>query len=310
MAYNLPGGDRTLNDVISTRKGVFANHPAMTPKYHTGNRDASLEYMARFFIPFSEKGARDSFIASFGDGPAAALARSLATLGDSSDTVSSPDNYGTYGLGYIDFLLQSAMESFQEKAQIVDVLSDNYVTYMFGQAPPIFTYTGKLINSRQDDWRAAFTVMYQDIIRGTKLARKKLTVTLAYDNVFVTGILLNNIQTLRATDELAADFRFQMLVKRYSVHSRSGSVFIPTPVASYPYNVQPSAFARVQIASTNATISNGQEAEFTVSQRSKPTRADAPLAIISPSVDTDAAYARDTAYNSDTVFAYGITGEW
>jgi len=133
---------------------------------------------------------------------------------------------------------------------------------------------------------------------------------LAYDDVFVTGILLNMTQTLRADSELAADFRFQMLVKRYSVHSRSGAVFAPTPIATYPYDVKPSAFSSVQIAATNATISNNQEAEFTVSQRSKPARADAPLAVISPKVDTDAAYARASAYNSDSVFAYGITGEW
>lgn len=255
------GGDAGLDDYFSDRKGVFANHPASTPKYHTGNNDASLNYMARLFIPFSDPDARDAFVASF-DGPAQKLADALATTGK------KPTN-SPYGMGYIDFLLQQAVENYQEKFQAADVLSDNYVSYFFGQSPPMFQYQGALLNSQQDNWRAAFTTMYHDIIRGTKLARKKLVVVLTYDDVFVTGVLAGMSQTLTAEFELAASFNFQMLVKRYDIVPRDFYPAYPTPLDGFPFRVSGKAFASPLLAATDVSSWNAGDPIYTAGQREK-----------------------------------------
>ena len=301
---DLPGGDSGLNPGYEFRKGVFSNYPGMSPKYHTNNNNDSLEFMARMFIPFSddpEGKKRTAFINSFEfSGRSMELAAALATTG-------RVNTGNAYGLGYIDFLLQKAQEQVREKYQVVDVLSDNYVSYFFGQSPPVFTYSGVLLNSRQDDWRTAFHIMYNDILRGTKLARKKLVVTLAYDDVFVTGVLVNMSQLLTAEFELGVDFNFSILVKRFDIHSRFGeSVFPPTPVATYPYRLTPALFSNQQVDGVSSSIWNGESAVFTTGQRQKPgeTTADTSgLTVEDAGNDPEVDYVAQTIHNSDVVRA-------
>lgn len=214
-------------------RGVFAKYPAMTPKYHTGQSaggapDASLERMARLFLVFPEEPSqlKEKFIRTV-PGPAKVFARRMSTA------------HG--GMGYIDFLLTQAQESMSESMQIVQVLSDNYVSYFYGRTPPVFQFNGVLINSVQDDWRVAMWLIYEHLLRGTQMARRKLTVTLAYDSVAVTGVMVNMSEILRAEDELAVPFSFNMLVKRFDVIRRPQ--LGPTPLEGFPFKIEPDTFA-------------------------------------------------------------------
>lgn len=253
------------------RKGVFAQYPAMTPKFTPTNDDRSLETMARLIVPMSGPTALNKFVASFGKpgaSEAQKLAKTLASIGNRNGN-------GNYGLGYIDFLLTAAVEAYQEKVQIVDVLSDNYVAYYFGAQPPVFQYTGVLLNSKQDDWRSAFTVIYNDIIRGTELARRKAVVTLSYDNMAVTGTVMNMSQTFSADGpyyQLAAAFNFSLLVQRIDVQRVTLSK--STQVATFPSYVKPGVFATRQFDVPPKTIrSTGVPASQTV-ERKKTTEDD------------------------------------
>jgi len=283
---SLAGGDRTA------RKGVFAQYPATTPKYHTGNTYPSLEYMARLFIPLPSPAAHKAFLATVLDKNAIALAKALATTGRSEN----------FGAGCIDFLLQQVQESYQEKYEAVDVLSDNYVSYFYGQQPPLFQYAGTLLNSRQDDWRAAFTVMYQEILRGTKMARRKVVATLAYDDVMVTGVLVNMSQTLTADMELAAPFVFQLLVKRYDVYTQSGGpLTCPTILGDYPYKITPGEFVSPIVSPTSVSMYVAQNAIFSTTK----TRVASPVASGSTQDFSDGVVPTDTTpkptYNSPPV---------
>lgn len=305
------GGDTGLDDSRSQRKGVFARYPAITPKYHTGNNDASLNYMARLFIPFSDSNARNAFVTSF-NGSARELAEALATTGE------KPAN-SPYGMGYIDFLLQRAVENYEEKLQTADVLSDNYVSYFFGQNPPVFQYQGALLNSQQDNWRAAFTTMYHEIIRGTKLARKRLVVVLTYDDVFVTGVLTNMSQTLTAEFELAVSFAFQMLVKRYDIVSRESFRSRPTPLDRFPSRVSGQAFASPLLAATDVSSWDAGDPIYTAGQREKSKGQENGQDAMSYRGSPAEQYDQDTIYNSTVtnvlksafqVANFGATNVW
>jgi len=248
----LIGGQDDLNEIGRTaRKGVFAEYPASTPKYSTANDDRGLESMARLMVPLPNNDAREKYLATFGGNTEASqLAKVLATIGESAD--GNPDPSTQYGLGYIDFLLQTAQESYQEKVQIVDVLSDNYVSYFFGAQPSVFQYTGVLMNTRQDDWRAAFTILYNDVLRGTELARRQVVATLAYDDMAVTGSLIGMTQTLTAEMQTAAQFTFSMLVQRIDV---STTLDRPaTQVKTFPSFIRPDDFATTQFEVPPRTI--------------------------------------------------------
>ena len=296
QAVQFIGADAPQGDV----RGVYAQNPATTPKYHTGNGDVTKEYMARMFIPFASHKARNLFVASV---PPASqpLANSLAVSNKLAASGNTP-----YGLGYIDFLLQSVQEQFTEKMQVVDAVGDNYIAYYLGQNPPTFQYSGTLLNSYQDDWRSAFTALYNDVLRGTMLARRKVVVVLAYDDVMVTGSLNNMSQMLTADFELKAAFNFSVLVKRYDFSSRSPRAkFQPTPVASYPYNIKPGAFSSVPIALTKKSIWNADTVTYTTSnQRKKSAEAGVTPApgleveVVGFDPDPDVAYVANTVYNA------------
>lgn len=260
----LLGGNSKLNTTspAETRRGVHAAYPATTPKYSTSNGEASLNTMARLLIPLENSKAYSSFLASFSSAEARTLAKSLATYSTKRQA-----------MGYLDFLLMSAQEGWQEKVQIVDVLSDNYVAYFFGSQPPVFNYTGALMNSKQDDWRAAFTILYNDIIRGTQLARRQRSVTLAYDRMAVTGALLAFNQTLTAEMQLASQFQFQLLVKRIDVYRTILSR--PTAVSNTPAGVIISNLATEEMSTVAPkTIRVIQAPQYTPDSREKPSNDD------------------------------------
>jgi len=269
---NLIGGDFSVAPMAGEyRKGVFADYPAMTPKYTPTNDDRSLETMARLLVPMSGVAARNAFIASFGKpgaSEAQKLANVLATVGGEAVT-----EHKRYGLGYIDFLLTSAVESYQEKVQIVDVLSDNYVSYYFGAAPSVFQYSGVLLNSKQDDWRSAFTVIYNDIIRGTELARRRAVVTLAYDNMAVTGTIMNMSQNFSADGpfyQMAASFNFSLLVQRIDIERILDSK--STQLKDFPSYIKPGEFATRQFEVPPKTIrTTGMPSTQTVERKKEKT---------------------------------------
>lgn len=279
LFFGLLGGDDSVGtpELIDTttlvaasetmRKGVFSNYPAATPKYWNTNDDRSLETMARLVVPLSGDEARNRYLASFGDdGEARVLAESLASVGGTAVT-----GQRRYGLGYIDFLLTDAHESYEEKVQVVDVLSDNYVAYFFGQKPPIFQYSGVLYNTRQDDWRSAFTIIYNQITRGTQLARRQVMVTLSYDDMAVTGAMVNMNQTLSSQGTLqqtAAGFNFSLLVQRIDVMRTAHHP--ATELKTFPTYLKTSEFASQLVTIAPKTMRTISSPTSTVVARKKP----------------------------------------
>jgi hypothetical protein len=224
---DLIGGDTLTAEIeglppgissLSGTKGALARETGTTRKYRT-DIDGATETMARLMVPRPDASSRWRFVASVTDPEAHNLAKYVTTYGEQKNQMATA---GT-GLGYIDFLLQNIQETYEEKVQIVDVLSDNYVAYYFGTSPPIFRYSGKLLNTYQDDWRAAFTILYRSVMRGTQLARRKANISLAYDNVVISGTMLNMSQVLTAEMQMAADFNFSLLVKRYDIYRLPGT---------------------------------------------------------------------------------------
>lgn len=312
----LLGGDLDLSGTnpenVYERVGVHAAYPAFTPKYHTGaGIDPPLERMARMFIPFADKAAREAFIRSVPNGEAQTLARVLAASGQGTTD--------REGLGYIDFFLQNAQESLQEKFQVADILGDNYVSYFFGSQPPVFNYTGVLMNTYQDNWRNAFTLMYNMLIRGSMLARNKVVVSLAYDDVIVTGALLNLTETLSADNEMAVPFTFSMLVKEYTFYPRAPAPGLIRPTL---LNSQEFAFASAinvlmpkgsELSAAPYSIFNAGDPAYTTQTRQKDQIGDAEdeytFQTPSPS-DANRTYIRNTVYEGAQAGVEGVASKF
>jgi len=215
-------GAATSDAVYGKSKGDFGKHPAATPKWalnSTGNRDAEhRETMARMFIQMPEQ-ERSKFVASC---PAETqeLAKLLCGVGAGASG----------GTGFVDFLLQNAQESFNEKYQVVESLSDNFIIYVFGQRATPFQYSGMLKNTYQDDQRVWMTRLYRDILRGTQLARRRKLVRLRYDSVIVSGVLLGLNMTIDGSLVDGVPFNFIMMPTQYVIFTPNEGV--PTKLST------------------------------------------------------------------------------
>ncbi len=203
--------DNSSGNYNRGQQGVFGLNPLATPKYSRNNglRDAEYkETLARMYVSLADadNGTKDAYLASLpGDAQIQALAKVLIGYGQKG------------GTGFIDFFLTQANETFQEVRQVDKVLGDNYVAFYFGQEPPVFQYSGMLLNSMQDDQRSGFALAYQHLLRGTQLARRGAVLRLRYDSVIVSGTVDMMQQSLNAENEMAVPFSFAMLVKEYVV---------------------------------------------------------------------------------------------
>ena len=204
--------NNTLQNGISGRdvksQGVFSSQPFATPKFlrHLTSRHHEFEdTMARMFIRVPP-GTWKKFINTLHDPETRSVAEKLT--GDD-------DRQG--GVGYIDFLLHTANHAFEEKVQVVETLSDNYTAFFFGQSAPVFSYTGTLYNTFQDDWTMRMFRIYRDLARGTQLARRGFLLYLMYDSWIVRGSMLNLRWQQEAESSLSVPFSFSLLVKKVDI---------------------------------------------------------------------------------------------
>lgn len=246
----LIGGDLGLTDLPSDRKGVFGNYPAYTPKYSQRSHNAgSAEDQARLYINIPDN-QQDAFIEK---------ALLYDTTGSLKDLITVLVNTAESGYGYVDFFLESLTMPFQEKMQVVEVLSDSYVSYFFGQKPPMFQLSGTFLNTRQDDQSIAFDILYQTVLRGTRMADLEQIVTLRCDNRIITGVLTNIQQQLTADMQMITRFGMSMLVKTYQViHEPNRKATRLTPPRDIePLEIETESAAIVSVPSLgNRTITN------------------------------------------------------
>lgn len=195
-------------------RGIFGEHPGFTPKYAQNEsvgggsaRDRYFDTMARLFVQVGPE-ELERFLTALGtvDPDTAKIATALAgtNLGD-----------GT-GTGYVDFTLQRASHGLSEKADIIETLGD-YVVYYFGTAAPVFSYSGTLVNSIQDDQAVNMYRLYRDVLRGTKLAERQKLVRLRYDSYIVSGSIQNLNWDMNADNEMLMPFGFQILVRNIAL---------------------------------------------------------------------------------------------
>ena len=142
--------------------GVFAGFmQGATPKYaiNDGFRaDLFRNTMARMFVRV-DASEMNTFLGSIGDshtrrqlanriaGDPALQQGSRQEGGAGSDDATVRRNTNVQTNGYLDFLIQNIQMPLQEKIQVSEGLSDNYVAFAFGQSAPVWAFSGYLINS-------------------------------------------------------------------------------------------------------------------------------------------------------------------
>jgi hypothetical protein len=210
------------NRAVPGAQGIYSSFPMASAKYakHFSRDTDYYDTMARMYVEVSSK-EYETFIRNIPDPETQKVLQVLA--GDGTDA---------RGKGYIDFLLQSVQQSFQENSQVSETLADNYVAYFFGQAPPVFQFSGILMNTYQDDWTMRMLRLYRDIGRGSQLARHKKLLTITYDSIIVRGAMMNINWANTAELQTACQFSFNFLVKELIIIPERVGIALPSRPAS------------------------------------------------------------------------------
>lgn len=113
--------------------------------------------------------------------------------------------------GFTSFFLQGVSESEQEKYQVVETFTA-YYAFFFGKRPPIYRYSGMLLNDQDNNWMNTFRFMYENYFRGTAAAELGAQAIVTYDKRAVSGFLLGLNINQEASSDKGVPFSFDLLV--------------------------------------------------------------------------------------------------
>lgn len=112
---------------------------------------------------------------------------------------------------YTKFFIESVQEAHVERSQIVETFGNFYV-FMFGERPPVYSFSGKLVNTRNANWLSDFMFMYRTYLRGTKCVELNSRLILTYGGRQIEGLMLNVNTATQAAIEGSVEFSFQVVV--------------------------------------------------------------------------------------------------
>jgi len=127
---------------------------------------------------------------------------------------------------YTKLLLEQVSESHAERSQIVETFGDFYV-FLYGQRPPVYTYSGTLINTKNVNWLSDFMFYYENYLRGTRCVENDATIVLTYGGRQVEGYILGTSTVTSAALEAGARLTFQVLIlsRKYLGFSEDFGIF-------------------------------------------------------------------------------------
>jgi len=208
--------------------GQYAAIPGATTKYsrHRPSRAReNYDTLARMYMRVPNTGRITPILNSIKN----RVSKDVATvmLGDGS--AASP------ALGYVDFFIDNIQTNLMEKVQVTEVLEDNFVAFFFGTSPPSVVVSGHVMNTLQDDWAVQLLSAYEDLFRGTMLARRGLQFYLRYDSYILSGACTALSLTQVASNETVLPFTLQILVhRRHRIYDNAyGTTQLPKSAGSF-----------------------------------------------------------------------------
>ena len=198
--YHVKAATNSTSAVANPR-GVLSKYPGVTPNY-VDSLNISAEAASDLTV------ARIYLSGLTGKHPVTNRASNSAASALGRENLKE-----LFSKGYVGFFLNQVTESHTERSETIPLSGGNFQTYFFGAAPPVYVFDGMFLNTRQDQWRLLWQILYQDVLRGTQVAAHRHLVQIAYDTKIVSGYLTGYTDQLRAGNELFSTFQFNMIVK-------------------------------------------------------------------------------------------------
>jgi hypothetical protein len=195
--------------VVEVNSVDTSSGSAAEPKSTNNISSSNLE--DNFNNPFTNDGYRNS------PSPGILPPRELDESEDNLASISVRAQNGTDIVsGFSNFFLQSVVESEQEKYQVVETFTAFYA-FFYGKRPPMYTFSGILLNDPKQNWANTFKYMYENYFRGTASANLNSEAVITYDKKTITGYLLNLNMQQEAMSHKGIPFSFTVLVIKHDL---------------------------------------------------------------------------------------------
>ncbi len=122
--------------------------------------------------------------------------------------------------GYTKLILESVQESHQERSQIVETFGDFYV-FLYGERPPMYNFSGTLINTKNYNWVSDFIFYYENFLRGTKCVEQNARIVMMYGGRMIEGFMLGMSMATDAILEAGVKVSFSLVVTDRKLLSKS-----------------------------------------------------------------------------------------
>lgn len=119
--------------------------------------------------------------------------------------------YKTIVPPFTKFFLESVQFSSAEKYQLA-LTFRSFRLFTFDAQPEIWTFSGRLLNTENQNWTAEFRALYNNYLRATQCAKNNAQCFLSFQDFSVAGVMLNTGSTLMANKDNEVPFSFSLLV--------------------------------------------------------------------------------------------------
>jgi hypothetical protein len=126
---------------------------------------------------------------------------------------------------YKEFIVTSLAFSFVEKTQILKT-NNTLQVYAFDSQPEVIGIQGLLKSNMNDKWDMAMLLIWDELIRLTKLVQQNLIVEFGYESNVYWGYPLNFTYQKSSSAMYLASFSMQFLIIKRSIIMRQENAFI------------------------------------------------------------------------------------
>lgn len=204
-----PGGGTTNQIEVALVQGQPASSPAQnangintdldTYRFGSNGGDLSLSQFGDIIVDPRTVGEADDNIASI------SLTSQLTDLNANASPTGDVLN------AYSRFFLQSVQEAQTEKYQVVETFTAFY-TFFYGKRPPVYKFSGALMNDENNKWTNDLMFFYENFLRGTQSVGLGAQAIISYNGRLISGFLLNLSIAEDAVLNKGASFSFDVLV--------------------------------------------------------------------------------------------------
>lgn len=112
---------------------------------------------------------------------------------------------------YTKFILESVQEAHNERYQVVETFGE-FFTFFYGERPPMYTFSGTLINTKFANWLQDFMFYYENFLRGTKCVEQRASIVLTYGGRQVEGFIVGTSNVTNAATDKGVQITFQVII--------------------------------------------------------------------------------------------------